>query len=109
MTDRRLLRVDRAARKYSVFHWDESDEIFHIETRQDVQPILDHNKALLNSGEDGYSPSRELQRVASIPSVVVLQWLKEGIDVGNPDHWPAVERKLNDPDWRHLRTAPGRV
>jgi hypothetical protein len=25
--------------------------------------------------------------------------------VNNPDHWPAVQRLLNDPDWRYLKTA----
>ena len=108
MSDRVLLDANPAERHYNVFHWDE-EGVFHIENRQDVQPILEHNKALLNSGEDGYSPDRFLRRVASIPNVVYLQWMKEGIDACNPDHWPAVARKLNDPEWRYLRTAPGRV
>ena len=30
---------------------------------------------------------------------------EKGVDVHNPDHWPAVQRLLNDPDWRYLKTA----
>ena len=92
-------------------------EIFHpardgkwgIETIQDVEPVLEANKALQNDG-DGYSESRELRRAASIPHIVQMQWLnKLGVDLYNPNHWPAVKRLLNDPEWRHLRTAPGNL
>ena len=90
------------------FAWQPSTETLLVERVQDVEPILEHNKKLY-SLNDGYSPSRELRRVASIPLVVVEQWMKEGIDVYNRDHWPAVKRKLNDHENLFLRTAPGRV
>ena len=94
--------------------WHEHDELTDattIEHVQDCEPILEANKALANAEDRGFtSKARELRRAASIPSAVVLKWLvEEGIDVMNPDHWPAVRRKLNDPEWRHLRTAPGRL
>ena len=73
---------------------------------QDVEPILDHNKRLMTSG-DGYSPDRTLRRAASIPNAVVVQWLAEGVDVRKREHWPEVRKRLNSPEWRHLRTAPG--
>jgi len=76
---------------------------------QDVAPILDRNKALA-AWNDGYSPSRELRRAASIPLIVAEKWRnEEGIDVFNPDHWPAVKRKLNSSDYAYLRTAPGKL
>lgn len=76
---------------------------------QDVQPILDRNKALFNEG-DGYSPSREFRRAASIPNVVIEKWLnEEGINLFDPDHWPAVQAKLNSSEYAYLRTAPGRI
>ncbi len=89
-------------------HFDEAEGTMTFETRQDVQALLDRNKALANDG-DGYSPSREWRRAASIPNVVVEQWLREGVDLYNPDHAGAVKRRLNDPDNRFLRTAPGRL
>lgn len=76
---------------------------------QDVEPILEANKQM-QTADDGYSPSRELRRVASIPCVVAEQWMKErGINILNPDHMPAIRRLLNDPENLFLRTAPGRL
>ena len=67
------------------------------------------NKAAANA-RDGYSPTRDLREVAEIPMVVALKWKEErGIDVFNRDHWPAVKKLLRDPEWRHLRTSPGRI
>lgn len=89
------------------FHYDESTGDFAIETRQDVAPILDNNKRQWNDG-DGYTPSREMRKIAEIPLVVLEKWKNElGIDWTNKNHAPAVRRLLNDPDWRYLRTAPG--
>lgn len=73
----------------------------------DAEPVLERNKALANHN-DGWTASREMRRVASIPMGVVLAWKHiDGIDVFNPDHAEAVKRKLNDPDWRYLRNAEG--
>ncbi|NJK32174.1 MAG: hypothetical protein HC927_07075 [Deltaproteobacteria bacterium] len=59
---------------------------------------------------DGYSPSRELRRVATIPAAVREMWLlQEGWDAWDGRYNDRLKRKLNDPDWRWLRTAPGRV
>lgn len=94
--------------------WHDYDELADATTiahEQDCAAYLEANKALANADDRGFvSGARELRRAASIPNAVVLKWLvEEGIDVMNPDHWPAVRRKLNDPAWRHLRTAPGRL
>jgi hypothetical protein len=75
----------------------------------DVEPILEHNKALY-SMNDGYSPGREWRRAASIPLAIVEKWKNEyGVDVFNPDHREGVKRLLNSSEWRYLRTAPGRL
>ena len=87
--------------------WEDDGKII-IRKTQDVEPILEANKRLFNDG-DGYSPSRELRRAASIPLVVVEQWMREGVDIFNPDHAEAIKRKLNSSEWAHLRTAPGRL
>ena len=87
--------------------WFDDGNIIERKT-QDVEPFFENNKALYNAG-DGYSPSRELRRAASIPMVVVEQWLSEGIDIFDPNHKEAVRRKLNDPENRFLRTAPGKL
>jgi hypothetical protein len=75
----------------------------------DVTPIIERNKALAATN-DGYSPSRELRRVASIPFAIVHKILmEEGVDILDPANSERLVRLLNDPDYAHLRTAPGRV
>ncbi len=76
---------------------------------QDTDGILDANRAMVTHN-DGYSPSRELRRVASIPLVLIYKWrAEEGWDALNPAHADRLARKLNDPDYAWLRTAPGVV
>ena len=91
------------------FLYDETEERVVVQRRQDVEPILEHNKALANADDRGWSPSREWRRVATIPNVVVEQWMREGINVYDPNDEKKVVERLNDPAWRYLRTAPGRV
>lgn len=86
---------------------EEGDGSLVVHREADVEPLLELNKALATSG-DGYTPSRELRRAASIPLAVIEKWRNElGVDVFNPDHMPAVRRLLNSSEYRHLRTAPG--
>lgn len=87
--------------------WFDGDKLIH-RTTQDVEPILDRNKAMQTAG-DGYSPTREMRRVASIPVAVAYQWLQEGVDFRDENCADEIRRRLNSPEWRHLRTAPGRV
>lgn len=83
------------------------DLIVHREA--DVEPLLNDNKALYNAG-DGYTPSRELRRVASVPMVIIEKWKNElGIDVFDPNHKLAVRRLLNSSEYLYLRTASGRL
>lgn len=76
---------------------------------EDVEPALELNKALY-SLNDGYTPSREMRRAASIPMAIVEKWRNElGVNVFDPDHLPAVRRLLNSSEYLYLRTAPGRL
>jgi hypothetical protein len=81
---------------------------YAIEYRSDVTANLEANKAQLND------PIRAIdgigRKVASIPNAVAMIWLtRHGVDVFKKDHGPAVRKLLNDPEWRHLRTAPGKL
>lgn len=87
-----------------------------VKRTQDTEPILELNRQELNEAPSWrpYASGRKdvpMRKVAEIPLIVVEQWLKEGINIFSPD--PDMQRrfrqKLNDPDWRHLRTFPGKV
>ena len=75
-------------------------------TTQDVEPILERNKML--RGERQRSDFG--RHVANIPNVILVRWLNEEYARGNTElrmFTPAfnalVARKLQDPDWKHLR------
>jgi hypothetical protein len=85
---------------------DRNEKLIVAATTQDVEPILERNRALRG----------ELQRsdwgrhVATIPNVVLVTWLIEQYAAGNtrlrifsPEFNELVARKLEDPDWAYLR------
>tara|TARA_R110002153_G_scaffold27472_3_gene85345 strand:+ start:8696 stop:9019 length:324 start_codon:yes stop_codon:yes gene_type:complete len=83
---------------------------FLIQHTENVSGALEHNKQLQTAGHDGWtSKQRELRHAAHIPSIVMMKWKAEGIDVLNPDHAPQVARKLNSSEWKHLRAAEFRI
>jgi hypothetical protein len=82
---------------------------FALRRSGDVEPVLEANKRALVGG-DGYTPSRDLRRIASIPPAVQLLWIERyGVDPLRRGNEDLLRRLLNDPEWMHLRTAHGRV
>lgn len=77
-----------------------------IASTQDVGPALERNKAL-QTQDDGYTPEREMRRVAFIPEVVLQMWRNEGFDAFDKNNAKELARRLNSSDWAYLRTAPG--
>jgi len=80
----------------------------------DITPHLDHNKKLLNLN-DGYSKSRDLKRVASIPTLALSVWAKE---YNGNNNWfalpPEVQNKilktkLNSNEFQYFKTAEGNI
>jgi len=76
-------------------------------SEQDVEPILAHNGEL--RGEPQHSNWG--RHIATIPNVILVKWLNEEYARGNvalrmfsKEFDALVERKLQDPDWKFLRT-----
>lgn len=108
---KRLFDHDPITGVTQYYHDDEKTGKWAIETVQDMEPFLELNKALQNQPD--YSKNgikREWWHVARIPVLVQQKWLSEdGIDIYKKEHWPRVKKKLNDPEWRYLRTGLGRL
>ena len=83
----------------------QNDGTFLIETSEDVQPHLEMNKALMAADDPHERRKQDMWHQAHIPTTVILKWLQEGIDVFNPDHDAAVNKKLNSNEWRYLKTS----
>jgi hypothetical protein len=74
---------------------------------QDVEPILQRNARLRGERQRGDWG----RHVATIPNVILLKWLNEAHARGNTglrmftkEFDALVARKLEDPDWKYLRT-----
>ena len=116
---RRLLDRDPETGVSTFHHYDHDSRTTFIETVQDVAPYLEANKARTNmdtatSGRLNSVSRQQIKdgwwHVACVPIGVQYRWLKDhGVNVFNKDHMPRVKKLLNDPEWRYLRTTPGRV
>jgi hypothetical protein len=90
--------------------YDEAGDNYLIRREADVAPIISGNKKLYNDGTDGYGETREWRRAACIPNIILEKWLKEdGIRYWDSEDTPKLMAKLDDPEWRYLRTAPGHL
>jgi hypothetical protein len=103
---RKLLHQDDERRITTHFEHDPYTGKSRILTEQDVEPLLDQNKARQTMGNGPAMDSEgAMWHAAHIPDAVILKWwLEDGIDVYNKGHIAAVKRKLDDSEWRHLRT-----
>lgn len=93
------------------WHMKDTPEGLVIQGVQDVYSLLEVNKAMFNHN-DGWSKGEKfMRRAASIPHHLRYKWLlEEGFDAWRPDlYWDKIKQKLNDIDYRHLRTAGWRV
>lgn len=83
------------------------DDKFVFTRTQDVEPILERNKALQNEGRR----RGDFRHIASIPNVVLEQWINEGgapvMQMNKHEFAKFIRRKLNDRDWLFLRTDTG--
>ena len=110
MIESRFLDYDPITGVSRIFHWDEDNKQFHIETKQDVSSIIETNKELYKNDsyrQDGIK--NEMLHKATIPESVQVKWLQEGINLYNKDHWKKVKQKLNSSEYRYLKVTAGRI
>jgi hypothetical protein len=101
----------------SKMHIDESENKYHFEDVQDVEPILDMNKKESNMGNAQLRMHGELgkhagmTKIASIPLIVVQQLAKQGImtPAGGIKDRVRFKQWLNDPQNRLFRLYQGNV
>lgn len=84
-----------------VLHTQRDDHEFHIETLEDVEPIIEEAKAL----RENHKTRSDMKHVARVPSSVAEKAMREGWfhDQKAWDKW------LNDPQNRDFRVWEGRV
>ena len=107
MTTKRIIDYDPMTGISTWFEYIPESDLTIISRLQDVEGILELNKAMAKDTDytkqgfkDGW------WHYASIPNVLIEKWKTEhNIDVYKKEDWPAVFKKLNDPEYRYLKTT----
>ena len=87
--------------------YEHNDGRVTFDTVQDVEPILEYNKMMMNEYGDKLTPGKRgtWHKVASVPVNVWEQWLLD-TDYEIQKDKKLLNRYLNDPDNRFFRTSP---
>ena len=100
--------------KKETFSLDEMEKKIVVNEEVNIDPHLKHNKILLNQ-DDGYSKSRDLKRVASIPTLALSVWANEYNGTNNWFGLPKevqkqiLKKKLNSNEFQYFKTAEGNL
>ena len=107
---RELLSYDPTTGMSIYFDYNELTDETTLEYEQDVEPMIERNKALQNDPEYSKQGIKdEMWHYASIPVGLQMKWLvEEGLDVYDDNAWPQISKKLNDPEYRYLKTTAKR-
>lgn len=91
------------------FDYNELTDESTLEYEQDCEPILEQNKLMANDSEHSKNGiKRDMWQYAQIPAGLQMKWLiEEGLDVYDDNAWPQIFRKINDPQYAHLKTTAG--
>ena len=97
--------IDRHSGLVETFHMDDEGNVA-FQMTADVEPVIDDNKRALTQGNNGYTPSRDMVRVASIPIAVQYEWIQKfGVDPLKRENEALLKRLLNSNEYRYLRTS----
>ena len=103
---KRDLAYDPLTGLKTIHHFDEQTGETHLQYVQDVEALIDRNKALHNTEHQKKGIKNSWMHAATIPDIVQLQWKKKyGVDIYNQDHWPKIKKLLNSPEYRYLKTG----
>lgn len=110
----RVLRSDTITQSATVWHDQPADDSYIIESVQDVEDIIDLNKAQYNSTDERarFSPLNSSVDIpiARIDMVTYMELVREGIiNLRGEGDEKAFTKWLNDPENRAYRLRPGRV
>lgn len=104
---KRVLDYDPWSGITTTFDFDHSSNTTIIGSEQNVDSLLDLNKALAN--DEDYSKKGIKDgwwHYASYPSIIIEKWLTEfGVNVFNKDHQKKVLELTNRPEYRYLKTT----
>jgi hypothetical protein len=108
---KRIVDYDPFTGMTTTFDYDHVSDTTIIGREQDITLLIDSNKRMQNDADYSRKGIKtEWWHMCKIPNIVIERWKNEkGVDVLNKDHWPAVKKLLNDPEYKWLKTTAGFV
>lgn len=77
-----------------------------VQETHDFNPILSHANQLRAAGRENFGESK---LVGVVPMKLWAEWAKDaGLKLDDPAMGDVIARKMNDPDFAHLRVWKGR-
>ncbi len=107
MTQWRKLDEDVDKVEYHTLDEETGDDIIKTEWKH-TNYLLEQNKAIQGK-EAGRGETNDMHHVARIPPSIIMKWMEEGINIFDRNHGPAIMKKLDDPEYRHLRVNTGHL
>jgi hypothetical protein len=101
----KLLEYDPAMKIKRIFHYDEVEDAFTIETQQDTTDVAEAAKHLHAGTDERARWKGDMHRVASIPMTIYAELEAKCITKDEK----AFRAWLNDRDNSVFRTRPGKV
>lgn len=107
--DKRLLSYDPLTGLYTYHSYDELTDQTIISYEADSSPVLEANQKEANDSESSKQGIKDgFWHYACIPVELQIQWLiNEGIDVYRKEDWDRVWAKINDSDFKKVKTTYG--
>jgi len=104
---KRILDYNPLTKEAVIFNYDESSDVLTLTHEQQVNGILDQNKALANDTDRTKRQIKDdMVHYATVPNSLILKWqIEKGVDVFNTHHRKKVFELLNDPEYRFLKTT----
>lgn len=101
--DTRLIDYDPVLRRQELFHSNEDGDVA-LETRWDIEPIIESNKARYAAIDERAGFKGEgVHRIGSVPMSVYRDWKKKTSNFKDQD---AFARLVNDKDNRYFLVRP---
>ena len=113
MKDGTIIHYDPLTGEVQKFFYEEETDTVTIKycwKPETTTQVLEMNKKLQNAGGDWFKSKTpgesDFWHAAQIPHSIQMKWLiEEQLDIRKKEHWPRLKKKLNDPEWRYLRTG----
>lgn len=102
---KKILSTNKEMNSQQIFHGNDHDDTYTVETRQDVTETLKQTAELRNQTTKHTRYNEGQTRVAHVPDIVIQDLMRKGI-------WgdqKKMKQILNSPDYKFLRTREGKV